>query len=152
MSFEPNKTDYYEYFRMGLVCGLVEPQAVIEWADQRLMQDESPDPQVIDLSLCASQSLSQIVWLLNQLTPKPAYTHSLPMLFARAGEALRQNPARLAGLILGLRLLKAEEWLPKDLRSRLTLLEDRLEDQRQGRISTADLETDLKDFLESSAA
>jgi hypothetical protein len=64
---------------------------------------------------------------------------SLPILFGHAAEPLESDPQRAREIILGLRLLLAEEFLPAEFRKRLSALETDLHDFNQTSITRDEL-------------
>lgn len=60
-----------EAFHIGLSNGLLDKQEVVKWADKIIEQDDEPDINVIELSLCGHQSVNDIVSLLNEIVGYP---------------------------------------------------------------------------------
>jgi hypothetical protein len=69
------------------------------------------------------------------------------MLLARAGILLEQEPRRTGEIIMGLRLLNEEEYLPKNLRARIAVFRELLEDHQKGTVSFDELTSRLSSFL-----
>lgn len=62
--------DLLEVFRLGLHTGIVERQVVVEWADQLVMQEETPDYFLIELSLGSRNNINDFIGLLNKYIGK----------------------------------------------------------------------------------
>jgi GNAT superfamily N-acetyltransferase len=142
--------DVFGFFRMGLVTGIVDKQAVVTWADSEILQTSSPSHEIIELSLSGNHSYSQLVDLLSQFQGKANYDLPLKLLCAQAGMRLEQEPSQASTLIMGLRLLTAEYFLPGEIRSQLKDLDNWLGLHRQGTISLEELSEHLSRFLEPS--
>ncbi len=144
--------DAFGFFRMGLVTGLVDKQALVRWADCQIVNHSRPRHEIIELSLSGSLPYSQIIRLLTSFEGRADYTVSLPLLFARAGLLLEEEPARTEDIIMGLRLLNEEEYFPKELKSQISDLRSALETHRQAALAFEELVTRLSRFLEGYAA
>ncbi len=147
MASTPTKKEVYRYFRMGLVTGLLDQQAVAAWADQEILQSEIPDIEAIELSGSGRLSYSQLIGYLFDIQGEPNYDLPLKMIFARAGMALEEDPGRARAILLGLRLLKAEEFLSKDVKAQLTELEKDLELFERKKLPAEELTERLARFL-----
>lgn len=144
--------DAIGFFRMGLATGLVDKQAVVDWADREIMASRTPGSDVIELSLAGNKSYSQVVWLLGEFEGQPDYGASLGLLLARAGTILEQDPGRAGEIIMGLRLLNAEMYTPQDVKAQLIDLDRDLDQYNQGRLSYAELLERLTSFLAAYSA
>jgi len=115
----------YAFFRMGLVTGLVQPDEVIAWADARLLEAEgAPDYDLVELSMAARHTLSQLAGLLNQLQGEHVkYPAALELLFDRARQRLEEHPESAAVLVYDLKLLLSEYHLPQATRAALNRLD-----------------------------
>jgi len=60
-----------ETLRLGLVMGLVSPEAVIAWADGVVMEMANPPIEVIDVAAATRQPLDELARLLKRV-PGPA--------------------------------------------------------------------------------
>jgi hypothetical protein len=58
--------DLLEVFRLGLHTGILDRQIVIDWADQLVIQEETPDYFLIELSLSGRSSLNDLIRLLDE--------------------------------------------------------------------------------------
>jgi hypothetical protein len=119
MISQPNDSQIFGYFRMGLAIGIVERQAVIAWADRTLLEDPSPSNELIELSLSGHLPYSQLIRLLTSFVPLPDYDLPIKLLLAHAGLSLEREPDRTVDLVISLRLLDAEEYLPGHIRASL---------------------------------
>ena len=54
-----------EYLQLALAMGLIDPGAVIDWADNMIAAVDNPPIQVIDVSLAASRPATDIMDLLQ---------------------------------------------------------------------------------------
>jgi hypothetical protein len=61
-----NFTDLLEVFRLGLHTGIVERQLVVNWADQLIMQEETPAYFLIELSLSGRNHPNDFIKLLDE--------------------------------------------------------------------------------------
>jgi len=142
----------FDYFRLGLVTGLVDRQALVAWADQEIMRSPVPEPEIIELSLAGDRPYSEIIWLLSSFTSQwqSKLNDGLPakLLLARAGVLLEQDPSRAVDIMMGLRLLIEEDFMPKELKSRLGALKQSLDMYRQSAVSLEDLVRKLSSFLQ----
>lgn len=138
----------FTFFRMGLVTGIVERQAVIDWADRKILESAVPDPHIIELSLANDQPYSQLIGLLNQLL-QGFVAHELPLklLFAQAGRLLETKPSQAREFAQGLVLLLAEEFLPREVRNELCAIEGDLELFQLSMLSYQSLKNHLAGFL-----
>ena len=141
----------FGYFRMGLVTGILDKQALVEWADQQILQDPVPEWEVIELSLSGHLPYSQLVRLLTGFQGAADYDLPLKALFARAGIWLEEDPGRAVRIIQGLRLLNEEEYLPADIRRPLADLDGCLDLHRQNGIDLDELTARLSAFLKQYA-
>lgn len=137
----------FAFFRMGLVTGLLPKDAPLAWADGALLRAPTPDYDLIELSLTGGQPYSQIIGLLNRLQGPPDYDLPLKLLLAHAGLLLAGDPAGAVRILGGLRLLMAEEYLPKDIRAQMTGLDADLEGHRCGDLAFETLGAHLAAFL-----
>jgi len=140
--------DLFGFFRMGLVTGTIDKQAVIPWADREILKTPTPPPEIIELSLSGNLSYSQLVGMLSQFQGEKDYDLPLKLLFAQAGIRFEQGPDQASALIMGLRLLTAEDTLPKEVRSQLKDLDRQLDLHKQGRVSSGEVDECLWRFLE----
>jgi hypothetical protein len=136
------------YFRMGLVTGIVDKGALVEWADHVILHSPAFEYEMIELSLSGSRSYSEIVWILGDLEGQAEYGLSLKLLLAHAGLLLEEDPARAGDIIVGLRLLVEEMYFPKDVKSALVDLRNHLEMHHRSMISFEDLLRRLSAFLD----
>jgi hypothetical protein len=139
----------FTFFRMGLVTGLVDRQAVTAWADRQILAAPVPDPHIMELSLAGSQPHSQLIGLLNQLL-EGFVEVDIPMklLFAHARKLLEDDPGRAKEIAQGLVLLLAEEFLPRDLQNELYSIEGDLELFQLSLLSSQAFKGRLKGFLD----
>ncbi len=61
-----NYIELLEVFRIGLINGLVDKDEIIKWADSIIQQDEQPDSFIIELSLCCSMNINDVVSIINE--------------------------------------------------------------------------------------
>jgi hypothetical protein len=130
-----------------LVSGLVEKQALIDWADRAILEETVPAEDLIELSLSARLPYSQVIWLLNSYQGQASYDLPLNLLFSQAGKLLEQDNSQAERIILGLRLLIEEEYLHKELKVSLSTLEGILSAYRQGELVQERLCELLAEFL-----
>lgn len=144
---KPALAQYFAFFRLSLVTGLIEPADVIAWADHEILTSEGAPPhELIELSLPGSKPLSQMVGKLYDLQSDPGDPLPLEMLLARA-EMLLENGASTADLARELNLLLAENKLPGDLKRKLKQLEAGREQFAAGEITESELREALAAFL-----
>ncbi len=141
------KKDMFGYFRMGLVTGLVDKQDLIAWADREILVSAVPEDDLIELSLSAHLPHSQIIRLLTSYQGLASYKTPLKLLFSVAGMQLEQDERNSVRIIQGLRLLIEEEYLDKELKSRLAALDGKLDAYRQGQVTHQYLYEYLWEFL-----
>lgn len=147
MNQHPGYKEAFGYFRMGLVTGLVNKQELIDWADQEIVNNPVAEAEIIELSLSGQRPYSEIIWLLSQFEHGSIYQTSINLILARAALLLEQTSGRASDIIVGLRLLIEEEWLPKDLKSQLQALKHQEQQARQGVVIPAVLVDELRKFL-----
>ncbi|HEX9013039.1 MAG TPA: hypothetical protein VF813_05965 [Anaerolineaceae bacterium] len=147
----PGKKDLFAYLRMGLVTGLVSKDEAVAWADQALLESPVPDYDFVQLSLASRLSLAQMVELVSRMQGEARYGLPLGMLFARAGRLLTKGPHQSVEIIQGIRLLRAEVYLPPTIRQSLLGLEIDLDTYRQNRMELDELSSRLAEFLEPYA-
>jgi hypothetical protein len=58
--------DLLEVFRLGLHTGIIERQVVVEWVDRLVMQEETPDYFLIELSLGGRTNIDDFIGLLDE--------------------------------------------------------------------------------------
>lgn len=143
-----SKRQVFNFFRMGLVTGLVDKPSLIAWADREIMAEAVPDHCVIELALSGRRSYSQIIWLLRGFQGEPDHDLPLKLVLARAGLVVTRDPSRSGEIIMGLRLLNEEEYLPNDVREQIAALRESLDLHRQGQCSLAKLQSHLAAFLD----
>jgi hypothetical protein len=148
MEAVPTHKAMYNYFRMALVTGLVDREAVIAWADQELLLCPRPSEELMDLSLSGRLPYSQMIRLLNAYQEPPDFGLPLQMVFARAGLLLEGNPHRTGDLIMGLRLLAAEERIDPQVKRALCELDGLLDAYHQSLVSFDEVARRLEGFLE----
>jgi hypothetical protein len=120
--------DIFTFFRMGLATGLIDREAVITWADHKVLESDIPDPRIMELSLAAGQPYSQLIGLLNLLLEGYVeYDLPLKLLFAQAGRLLMGQPEQAQEIAQGLVLLLAEGYLPRNIKNELHSIEGDLE-------------------------
>ena len=142
----------FNYFRMALVVGLLDRDSLIHWADVEIMASELPDVRVIELSLCSHRSYSWIIWRLREFQEQPDHDLPLNMVLAHAGLLLTTSPERCPELILGLRLLNDEEYLPTGVHDAITALRMDLDAHQMGDMSPTELRMRLASFLDGFAS
>ena len=135
------------YYRMGLVTGLVEIHELIEWADAEIMKAAILSDEIMELSLSGRQPYSRLIYMLNAYQGEPDYGRPLELLLERARQRFEDNPRSTREIIMGLRLLNAETYLPNGIRHALFRLDEALEQSRQGLLQHDSLESMLKEFL-----
>ena len=140
--------DIFNFFRMGLVTGLVTPKELITWADREILASDIPQEEVMELAFSERKSLSQQVYLLNHFQGNASYDPSLKWLFARAWCLLEQDPELAVKILQGLRLLNAEMYLPDTIRKQITGLDSYLALYKDEQISSKLLHTELIAFLQ----
>ncbi len=148
MSTPLSKRQIFNYFRMGLVTGLVDKPTLIAWADRRIMEEEVPDDRVIELALASRRSYSELIWLLRGFQGEPDHDLPLRLVLARAGVVLEAGAASAEHVIMGLRLLNEEEYLPVAVRHQIAGLRQNLEMCRGGELSRQELHALLAGFLD----
>jgi hypothetical protein len=101
-----NYVELLEVFRLCLMKGLLDKQEVIRWADDIILQDEQPAYFVIELSLCGSKSVKDMVSLIHSFVGEPRPVVSgrviLGFLFAQYSQkviSLRTVTAAIYGLL-----------------------------------------------------
>lgn len=147
-----SQPDIFTFFRMGLATGLLDREAVIAWADRKIMESGIPDPRIMELSLASGQPFSQLIGLLNQLLHGYVeYDVPLKLLFARAGLLLEDHPGKAMEIAQGLVLLLAEEFLPRNVRNELHSVEGDLELFGLSLLSIQSLRNRLAGFLDGYA-
>ena len=129
------------------MTGLVERQEVIAWADGELLTAERPDNQVIELSLSGRLPHSQLIRLLTSFSGALQDDLPVQLLLAHADQLLEQDPPRADELILGVRLLNAEEFISPHIRGIINQLRDAQARCRQGTLSQAALAAQLAQTL-----
>lgn len=132
---------------MGLVTGLVDKEAMIAWADAEILHEAAPDDRIIELALSEKRSYSAIIWLLRDFQGLPNYDLALEALFARAGQLLAADPGRMIDILMGLRLLDEEEYLPSAAREPIRELKAAMASYRQDALPLSGLQTLLTSFL-----
>jgi hypothetical protein len=150
MDQKPTKKQVLGYYRMGLVTGIVDKGSVVTWADQEIMQSPVPEDDIIELSLSSRLPYSQMIRLLSSFQGEPDYDLPLKLLFARAGILFEEDPGRAVAILMGLRLLNEEEYLPKELRSQITGLQKSLDLYKQAELPFEELAGCLSGFLDRS--
>jgi hypothetical protein len=140
--------DAFGYFRMGLVTGIVDKHALVQWADCEIARNPSPEHDVIELALTSGQPYSQTIRLLTSFEGKADYSLSLKLLFAHAGLLLERDPRRASEIVMGLRLLNEEEYFPRDIKVRIAQLRNQLDLQRQALLTVEDFTSQLSSFLD----
>jgi hypothetical protein len=145
------KQEAFGFFRLGLVTGLVDKASCIAWADREIMQGAVADADVIEVSLAEKRSHAELIWLLSYLEGSPHYDLPLRLLFAQAGVLLEGDPDQARTIILGLRLLNEEEYLPNALRAPLAGLREDLARCQAGAMPAEDLCARLAVFLDGYA-
>lgn len=139
--------DIFEFFRLGLVNGLILKDMVIKWADNELIRNAKADPEVIDLSLAGRLPYSQLIGLMNTFQGIPNDPLPIQLILAHALTIFESSPEKSESIIMGIRLLKAEAKVTKLLASELTTLEKGLSDYKQSNISFLELQNRLGIFL-----
>jgi hypothetical protein len=139
--------DKFEFFRMGMVSGLIEREVVIKWADHELISSDKPDHEVIDLSLAGHLPYSQIIGLLNTFQGNPDHKLPVYMVLAHALVKSKNNILDAVNIILGIRLIKAEANIDKEIIEGLTSLEEALKDHTNGNLPIEELHHKLQLFL-----
>lgn len=142
-----SKRQLFNFFRMGLVTGLVDKESLIAWADREIMAEAVPDHRVIELALSERRSYSQIIWLLRGFQEEPDHDLPLKLILALAGLVVERDPGCSDEIIMGLRLLNEEEYLPRSVHEQTAALLESLTLHRQGRLSFAALQSKLAVFL-----
>jgi len=132
---------------MGMVTGLIKKEEVINWADHELLASDKPDHEVIDLSLAGHMPYSQIIGLLNTFQGNP--DHKLPVYMVLAHALYRSNNHLLddVKIIMGIRLIKAEANMDKEIIEGLTIIEEGLKDHTNNRLPIEGLHQILISFL-----
>lgn len=138
----------FGYFRMGLVTGLVDKQTVIDWADNEILKSPNLDDEIIELSLSSKLPYSQLIRLLSSFQGEPDYDLPLKMLFARARKLLVDDFDRGRAILMGLRLLKEEEYLPAEISAKLRELAISLDQYKQALLSQEEFTRCLTAFLD----
>jgi hypothetical protein len=133
---------------MGLVTGIVDKHSVVEWADREITRNPVPTHALIELSLSSQRPYSEIIELLSDFEGEPGYDPALKLLLARAGLLLEQDPGQAVRIIMGLRLLVEEQFLPQDEKALLIELTNCLNMHEQNKISYQELADRLAHFLE----
>jgi hypothetical protein len=139
--------EVFGYFRMGLVTGLVDKQELIAWADRQIIEKETAESEIIELSLCGKRPYSEIIWLLGQFEHGSDYQTSVNLILARAGLLAEQNSRKASDIIMGLRLLIEEEWLAKTVKAQLQTQKHNLEQYKSQAITYDSLAGQLRQFL-----
>ncbi len=147
-----NHKTAFGYFRLGLVTGLLDKRALVKWADVQIMSSPAPTPEIIELSLSESRPYSEIIWLLSHFEGEPSCELTPKLLLAYAGILLENDTGRAPDLIMGLRLLNEEEYLPQEVKIQLTELERHLEQHTQASLSYQALVERLAGFLDKYTA
>jgi len=139
--------DKFEFFRIGLVAGLIEKEEVINWADQELLTNDRPDSEVIEVSLAGKLSISQIVGLLNTFNGPPDHDLPIKMVLVHAYSKVQNNINQTREIIQGIRLIEAEPRIDPGIIRGLSELEESLDRHSNSELSIEDLHTDLLQFL-----
>lgn len=58
--------DLLEVFRLGLHTGVLERQIVVEWADQLVMQEDTPNYFLIELALSGRKNSNDFIRILDE--------------------------------------------------------------------------------------
>jgi hypothetical protein len=140
--------DAFGYFRMGLVTGIVDKDALVDWADREIARTPEPEHEVIELALTGRWPYSQIIRLLTGFEGKADYSLSLRLLLAQAGMILEREPDRVTDIVMGLRLLNEEEYFPRNVKVRIAGLKKQLDLFRQGSITIDELTSQLSSLLD----
>jgi hypothetical protein len=139
--------DKFEFFRIGMVTGLIEKEEVINWADRELLSSDKPDHEVIEVALAGRLPYSQIIFLLNTFQGNPDHDVPVKMVLAYALFKTRDNIDKTKEIIQGIRLIKAEYGIDRHIVKGLTALEEGLESVRNGKIKIEELHQNLISFL-----
>jgi hypothetical protein len=143
--------DKFEFFRVGVVAGLIEKEKIINWADQELLTNDTPDPEVVEVSLAGGLSYSQIAGLLNTFNGPPDHDLPIKMLLAYALTIVQDNIDQTKKTIQGIRLIKAEPRIDSGIIQGLSKLEEGLDRHLNGELSIENLHADLLQFLSQYA-
>jgi hypothetical protein len=138
----------YAFLRLGLVTGLLPKAAVVRWADREIMRTAYPSEEVIELALSEKLTYSQVIHMLNIFQGFPDLDLPVKLLLGRAGQLLEANPSQTERIIMGLRLVNAEEHVPVEVRGQITSLGELYERYRQGLVRQEELTETLAVFLQ----
>jgi hypothetical protein len=139
--------DKFEFFRIGMVTGLIQKEEVVRWADAELLSGGKPDPEVIEVSLAGRLPYSQIIGLMNTFRGNPDHRLPVNMALAYALSKSRGNPGNAGEIIQGIRLIRAEYGIEGRVSEGLAALENDLERNRTGALSAGELHDRLLEFL-----
>jgi hypothetical protein len=139
--------DKFEFFRLAMVTGIIEKTDVIRWADDELLASTKPDTEVIELSLSGQLPYSQLIGLLNTFQGNPDHELPVKMLLAYTIPICRNNPERTKAIIQGIRLIKAEAGIEKQIVEGLNKLEMDLQKYQDGQFAQDILHSELMKFL-----
>jgi hypothetical protein len=129
---DPAIKDTADFFRLGLVTGLIDKPSVVAWADSVIEERQEIDPAIIDVCLAGSRPVGEMISMLRQVKGSMRPEVSLGMLLAYAAEIHRDRNERTGQIVLGLFRLTRMEDLPQDVEMKLHRLDDGLYLAREG--------------------
>lgn len=146
----PTLLQMFTYHRLGLATGLVSLGELHAWVDAQILKTLAPQPELIELSLSGRLPVSQVLRLLNLYQGAPDTGVPFQLLFQQAARLLARDASSAPGIIRGLCLLLAEEYLTGGLRPQLVELQAGLNLYDSGQLPAQALHTRLNRFLLSN--
>lgn len=145
MTAEANRPkDIADFFRLGLLGGIVPILEAIAWADGIIAASDSPEEAAIDLSLSESQGRLAAIDALGAFTGASDDTLPTHLLLARCNELVRLGQSDELTLLSALRGLP----LYDDIYDRVDSLDDAkylAEHEHYGTLD--DIRADVREFL-----
>jgi hypothetical protein len=114
----------FEFFRMGMVTGLMTKEQVIQWADMEILHNGSIDPDLLELSLSGRLPYSQLLGVMNTFEGIPDYTTTINWVLTYASIQKIEDYDDIKRIVQGIRLLKAEAHIEKEVSNKITKLEE----------------------------
>jgi hypothetical protein len=123
----PNKKEIGEFLRLGLSLGAFDYSAAIQWADSVLLMEDTPDIQIVEVSLSGGGGLDRTISCLGDIRGAARRDMAAKLLLAYCGRKIRTKEwtdDRFSGLWLGIIKLSGE--ISQDLECALMKLDEDL--------------------------
>lgn len=136
--------DIADFFRLGLLGGVVSLREVIAWADSLISASESPEEAALDLSISEWQGRLAAIDALGAFSGESDDTLPTHLLLARCNELVRSGQSDEFTVLSALRGLP----LYDDIYNRVDTLDDAkylAEHQHYGTLH--DVRADVREFL-----